>query len=84
VDALLALIFVVALIVSGVALFATLWVGSLALLVRPQAVAERVVYRFWPERRARQTPLASYRATGGAGLAFALIISWLVALEIIR
>lgn len=83
-DALLALIFVLALIISGVALFVTLWVGSLALLVRPQWVAERFVYRFWPERRSLGTAIFSYRTTGGVGLLLALIITWIVLLEIVR
>jgi hypothetical protein len=83
VDALLALIFVVTLIVSGVVLYVTLWVGSVALLARPQWVAARVVHRFWPERQARGTAIGTYRTTGAIGLTLALIITWVALLEVL-
>jgi hypothetical protein len=83
VDALLALIFVVTLVISGVVLYLTLWVGSVALLVRPQWVARRVVYRFWPERQSRPTAIGTYRSTGAIGLTLALIITWVALLEVL-
>ena len=83
-DALLALIFVVTLIISGVVLYVTLWVGSLALLARPQWVADRVVRRFWPERRVEGTTQSGYRTTGAVGLVLALIVTWVVILEFVE
>ena len=83
-DALLALIFVITLILSGVALFVTLWVGSVALPASPQWVADRVVHHFWPERQYAVNTLSGYRTTGAAGLLLALIVTWVVLLGFIQ
>ena len=81
-DALLALIFVFTLMVSGVVLFATLWIGSVNLILRPNWVADRVVGRFWPERPIDAAALRRYRITGCMGLALALAITWIMLLEV--
>ena len=82
-DALLALIFVVTLVVTGVILFLTLWFGSVALLISPHWVGRQVVLRFWPERHVDEAALRRYRIVGCFGLAFAVLVTWQVLLELI-
>ena len=79
-DAILAVVFIVALIVVGTALYFAAWFGGIALLLRPEWVERRIVQRFWPER-ARTLEFKGYRLAGSLGLALALAATWVLATE---